>query len=39
LIVEINPEATGLSHWADLSLRGPAGVVLPALTELITRTD
>jgi NAD-dependent protein deacetylase/lipoamidase len=37
LIVEINPEATSLSHWADLSLRGPAGVILPALAEIITQ--
>ena len=36
LIVEVNPEATGLSRWADLSLRGLAGVILPVLAELIT---
>jgi NAD-dependent deacetylase len=37
LIVEVNPETTDLSRWADLSLRGPAGVILPALAEMITR--
>ncbi len=37
LIVEVNPEATDLSRWADLSLRGPAGVILPALVEKITQ--
>lgn len=37
LIVEVNPEATDLSRWADLSLRGPAGVILPALAEMITQ--
>jgi NAD-dependent protein deacetylase/lipoamidase len=36
LIVEVNPEETDLSRWADLSLRGPAGVVLPALAEKIS---
>jgi NAD-dependent deacetylase len=39
LIVEVNPEATDLSHWVDLSLRGPAGVILPALAEMIARRD
>ena len=32
----MNPEATELTPDADLSLRGPAGVVLPRLIELIT---
>jgi NAD-dependent deacetylase len=37
LIVEVNREETGLSRWADLSLRGPAGVILPTLAEVITQ--
>jgi NAD-dependent deacetylase len=37
LIVEVNPEATDLSRWADLSLRGPAGALLPTLVEKITQ--
>lgn len=32
-VVEINPEATPLSAHADDTLRGPAGVVLPALVD------
>lgn len=35
LLVEINPEATDLTDRADLSLRGPAGVILPELVKLI----
>jgi len=30
-IVEINPDETPLTPYADVSLRGPSGVVLPAL--------
>jgi NAD-dependent deacetylase len=37
LIVEVNPETTDLSRWADLSLRGPAGEILPRLVELIVQ--
>ncbi len=37
LIVEINPEETELTPYADLSLRGPAGVVLPQLVARITQ--
>jgi NAD-dependent deacetylase len=37
LIVEVNPEETSLSRWADLSLHGPAGVILPTLAEIITQ--
>ena len=35
LVVEVNPEPTELTPHADLSLRGPAGVILPALAMLI----
>lgn len=35
LVVEVNPEPTELTPHADLSLRGPAGVILPALAGLI----
>jgi NAD-dependent deacetylase len=31
IVVEINPQATALSDAADYVLRGPSGVVLPAL--------
>jgi len=34
-VVEINPEATMLSDRADHVLRGPAGVVLPALFDAV----
>jgi len=33
LIVEINPEATPISEYADVVLRGTAGAVLPQLVE------
>ena len=29
--IEINPDVTPLSRWMDYTLRGPAGVLLPAL--------
>ncbi|MCB8980173.1 MAG: NAD-dependent deacylase [Ardenticatenaceae bacterium] len=32
-LVEINPQATPLTRWADFTLNGPAGVVLPALLK------
>jgi NAD-dependent deacetylase len=35
LVVEVNPEPTDLTPHADLSLHGPAGVILPALAMLI----
>lgn len=35
LLVEVNPEATELTSRADLSLRGPAGTILPRLVALI----
>lgn len=34
-VVEVNPEETEISAWVDLSLHGPAGVVLPQLVDLI----
>jgi NAD-dependent deacetylase len=34
-VVEINPNPTRLSERADYSLRGPAGVVLPALVAAV----
>lgn len=34
-IVEVNPQATPLTAYADDVLRGPAGVVVPALTEAV----
>jgi NAD-dependent deacetylase len=38
LLVEVNPEATELTRNADLSLRGPAGEILPWLVEQIAPT-
>jgi NAD-dependent deacetylase len=35
LLVEVNPEPTDLTSRTDLSLRGPAGKILPQLVELI----
>ena len=32
-VIEVNPEATPLSQTADLSLRGPAASLVPALVE------
>ena len=32
-IVEVNPEASDLTHVADVFLAGPAGQVLPQLLE------
>ena len=32
-VVEINPQETALSDRADFVLRGPSGVVLPALVS------
>jgi len=31
--IEINPEETALSEVADLVVRAPAGIALPALVE------
>jgi hypothetical protein len=33
--VEVNPEATDLTARTDLSLRGPAGKILPQLVKLL----
>jgi NAD-dependent deacetylase len=32
-VIEVNPEATAITHDADMSLRGPSGEVLPHLLE------
>jgi NAD-dependent deacetylase len=37
LLVEINPDDTPLSALVDFALRGPAGVVLPALLDATER--
>jgi NAD-dependent deacetylase len=34
-IIEVNPEATGLSQYADWSAQAPAGVALPALLRAL----
>lgn len=34
-VVEINPTATPLTHLAHYALRGPAGVLLPQLVEVV----
>lgn len=36
LLIEVNPEPTDLTRRANLSLRGPAGVILPRLVEMIS---
>jgi len=28
-VIEVNPEASGMAHFADVALRGPAGQLLP----------
>jgi NAD-dependent deacetylase len=33
IVVQVNPNTTDLDVIADFNLRGPAGVVLPALVE------
>jgi NAD-dependent deacetylase len=33
IVVEINPVDTPLSDWMTYTLRGPAGVILPAIIE------
>ena len=38
-IIEINLELTPLSHYADLTLEGPAGQILPALFRAIWRDN
>ena len=34
-LIEVNPEETALSEIADVIVRAPAGVALPALVELL----
>ncbi|MBI4482344.1 MAG: NAD-dependent deacylase [Acidobacteria bacterium] len=34
-VVEVNPDSTPFTPFADVSLRGPAAVVLPALDQVI----
>ena len=36
LLIEVNPETTDLTRRADLSLRGPAGIILPQLVAKIS---
>lgn len=31
MVIEINPNETSLSQWMTFSLRGPSGIILPAL--------
>jgi NAD-dependent deacetylase len=35
ILVEVNPEETPLTHFADYALHGPAGEVLPALLQAV----
>jgi NAD-dependent deacetylase len=34
-VIEVNPNTTPLSEHADFVLRGPAGIVLPALVAAV----
>jgi NAD-dependent deacetylase len=34
-VIEVNPEASALAHLAEVELRGPAGVLLPRLDDLL----
>jgi NAD-dependent SIR2 family protein deacetylase len=34
-LIEINPEETGLTDIADVVIRAPAGIALPALVDLL----
>jgi NAD-dependent deacetylase len=34
-LIEINPDDTALTEIADLVVRAPAGIALPALVELL----
>lgn len=34
-VIEVNPDATALSGYADYTLRGPSGVVLPSLVAAV----
>ena len=35
MLVEVNPQATPLTRWADIVLTGPAGTVLPQLAAAL----
>jgi len=39
VVVEVNPEETPLTAWATYALRGPAGVILPALVQRAWPSD
>jgi len=39
LVIEVNTEPTDVTTYADVSLMGPAGKMLPALWNLIRRTE
>ncbi len=34
-VIEVNPEASALAHLADVTLRGPAGAMLPQVDALL----
>jgi NAD-dependent deacetylase len=34
-VIEVNPEASALAHLADVTLRGPAGAVLPQVDAML----
>ncbi|MCK9518369.1 MAG: NAD-dependent deacylase [Dehalococcoidia bacterium] len=36
-LIEVNPEETALSEFADVIVRAPAGVALPAIVELLAQ--
>ena len=38
-VIEVNPEASAITPIADISLRGPAGEVLPKLVERFRNTS
>jgi NAD-dependent deacetylase len=38
LVVEVNPEETELTSTANISLRGPAGTILPRLARLLAES-
>ncbi len=35
VLIEINPEETGLTDVADIIIRAPSGIALPALVDLL----
>ena len=37
-VVEVNPEETELTHSTNMSLRGPAGTILPRLARLLAES-